>query len=140
MPGSLTTPGRLKARAIAPGPVAFRLMHGVGTQDSFAAQWLACALPCQPLRRGPCGPLSMTRGRCGPLLLHREGLAPSTPGRSPRASHIESARSPNIGDAAPVRDWLFAAKTGLMHCSIASIRSPRRRVLAACAARRGRVR
>jgi hypothetical protein len=32
MPGSLTTPGRLDARAVAPGHVAFRLMHGVGTQ------------------------------------------------------------------------------------------------------------
>src|SRR5215831_15286016 len=36
-------------RAVAPGHVAFHLMHGVGTQDEtlFAAQWLAYALPCQ---------------------------------------------------------------------------------------------
>src|SRR5215831_6365595 len=36
-------------RAIAPGHVAFRLLHGVGTQDEtlFAAHWLAYALPCQ---------------------------------------------------------------------------------------------
>ena len=33
MPGSLTTPGRPGARDDAPGCVAFRLMHGVGTQN-----------------------------------------------------------------------------------------------------------
>src|SRR5436190_19764060 len=40
------------------------------------------------LRRDPRGPLRMTWGRCGSLLLHRKGLAPSTPCRSPGASHI----------------------------------------------------
>src|SRR5262245_28307859 len=36
-------------RDVAPGHVAFHLIHGVGTQDEtlFAAQWLAYALPCQ---------------------------------------------------------------------------------------------
>jgi hypothetical protein len=33
MPGSLTTPGRPDARAVAPGHVAFHLVHGVGTQN-----------------------------------------------------------------------------------------------------------
>jgi hypothetical protein len=33
MPGSLTTPGRPGARDDAPGCVAFRQMHGVGTQN-----------------------------------------------------------------------------------------------------------
>ncbi len=33
MPGSLTTPGRSDACAIAPGHVAFHLVHGVGTQN-----------------------------------------------------------------------------------------------------------
>ena len=33
MPGSLTTPGRSGACAIAPGHVAFHLVHGVGTQN-----------------------------------------------------------------------------------------------------------
>ena len=47
MPGSLTTPGRLGARDIVPMCVAFRLLDSVGTRknSSFAAQWLACALP-----------------------------------------------------------------------------------------------
>jgi hypothetical protein len=35
-----------------------------------------------PMARGH---LRMTRGRCGSLLLHRDGLAPSTPCRSPGA-------------------------------------------------------
>ena len=33
MPVSATTPGRLGARDIAPIRIAFRLMHGVGTQN-----------------------------------------------------------------------------------------------------------
>ena len=49
MPGSPTTPGRPGARADAPVRVAFRDGNGVGTRDygSFAAQWLACTLPCR---------------------------------------------------------------------------------------------
>src|ERR1700741_3159673 len=49
MPVSKTTPGRLGARVIAPIRVAFRHPNDVGTQDegTFAAQWLAYALPCQ---------------------------------------------------------------------------------------------
>ena len=49
MPGSTTTPDRLGACAIAPIRIAFRQQNDVGTRDegTFAAQWLACALPCQ---------------------------------------------------------------------------------------------
>jgi hypothetical protein len=49
MPGSPTTPGRPGARAGAPGRVAFRDLKRVGTRNrtSFAAQWLACTLPCR---------------------------------------------------------------------------------------------
>ena len=49
MPVSKTTPGRLGARDIAPICVAFRQRNDVGTRDegTFAAQWLAYALPCQ---------------------------------------------------------------------------------------------
>jgi len=49
MPVSTTTLGRLGARNIAPIRVAFRQRNDVGTQDegTFAAQWLAYALPCQ---------------------------------------------------------------------------------------------
>jgi hypothetical protein len=47
MPGSTTTPGHADARTIAPVRVAFRPFNSVGSRDqeSFAAQWLACALP-----------------------------------------------------------------------------------------------
>ena len=49
MPGSPTTPGRPGARDTAPVRVAFRVANGVGTRNyrTFAAQWLACALPCR---------------------------------------------------------------------------------------------
>jgi hypothetical protein len=49
MPGSSTAPGRSGARGSALGRVAFRRNDSVGTQEqiSFAAQWLACAYPCQ---------------------------------------------------------------------------------------------
>jgi hypothetical protein len=49
MPGSPTAPGCPGARAAAPRHVAFRLTNGVGTRNSctFAAQWLAYALPCR---------------------------------------------------------------------------------------------
>src|SRR3981189_473626 len=43
-----------------------------------------CA-PLSTLRQYPHGYLRMTRGRCGSLLLHRDGLPPSTPCRSPGA-------------------------------------------------------
>src|ERR1700692_3822627 len=41
--------------------------------------------PLPTLRRRPCGRLRTAQGRCGSLLLHRKGLAPSTPCRSPGA-------------------------------------------------------
>jgi hypothetical protein len=59
---------------------------------SYAAQYLACALPCErftsALADNPC----ITRGRYGSLHLHRDGLPPSTFCRSPDAPvhHIKS--------------------------------------------------
>ena len=48
MPGSRTTRGRPAARHRAATRVAFRWVNGVGTPDeSFAAQYLAYALPCR---------------------------------------------------------------------------------------------
>src|SRR5882762_623552 len=54
MPGSPTTPGRRGPCDSAPLRVAFRVSDGVGTRniDLFAAQWLACALPCQRFTYG----------------------------------------------------------------------------------------
>ena len=41
--------GPTGARTSAPARIAFRYLNGVGTRGftSFAAQWLACALPCR---------------------------------------------------------------------------------------------
>jgi hypothetical protein len=49
MPGSPTTPGRADTRADASVRVAFRENEHVGTRIAqvFAAQWLACVLPCR---------------------------------------------------------------------------------------------
>ena len=49
MPGSSTTPDQKGARNDAPPRIAFRLINNVGIRDKpdFAAQWLACALPCR---------------------------------------------------------------------------------------------
>jgi hypothetical protein len=49
MPGSATTPDPAGTRADAPAGVAFRPVDSVGVRKthSFAAQWLACALPCR---------------------------------------------------------------------------------------------
>jgi hypothetical protein len=49
MPGSPTTPNRTGARTSASARLAFRRTNSVGIRDdcSFAAQWLACTLPCR---------------------------------------------------------------------------------------------
>ena len=100
MPVSKTTPGRLGARVIAPIRVAFRQRNDVGTQDegTFAAQWLAYALPCQRFADALAG-ICADLGRCGSLLLHRDGLAPSTPCRSPGALRFapETDLTPTLG-------------------------------------------
>ena len=67
MPGSPTTPGRPGARDDAPGscclpPSATASAPRIG---SFAAQWLAYALPCQRFADTLADALRMTRGRCG---------------------------------------------------------------------------
>ena len=87
MPGSLTTPDRPGARDGASGRVAFRNIAtasapGIG---NFRGSMAGLCVPLSTLRRGPREHLRMTRGRCGSLLLHRKGLAPSTPCRSPGA-------------------------------------------------------
>jgi hypothetical protein len=57
---------------------------------NFRGSMAGLRAPLSTLRRGPHGQPRMTRGRCGSLLLHRKGLAPSTPCRSPGASHMFS--------------------------------------------------
>jgi hypothetical protein len=59
---------------------ASRFHPGIGFRGSMAG---LCP-PLPTLRRRPYGRQRTARGRCGPLLLHRSGLAPPTPCRSPR--------------------------------------------------------
>jgi hypothetical protein len=86
MPGSTTTRGRHVSRDIDTGRVAFCGTENISTPNlSYAAQYLACAIPCErftsALADSPC----ITRGRYGSLHLHRDGLPPSTFCRSPGA-------------------------------------------------------
>src|SRR5438034_2296890 len=66
-----------------------------------------CA-PLSTLRQYPHGYLRMTRGRCGSLLLHRDGLAPSTPCRSPGALRV----TPKSGHRSIQSACLKGAKAG----------------------------
>src|SRR6266403_3700688 len=71
-----------------------------------------CA-PLSTLRRCPRGHLRMTRGRCGSLLLHRDGLAPSTPCRSPGALRF----TPELGHCSSQSARLKRANNRLMRRS-----------------------
>src|ERR1700675_3916231 len=76
--------------SILPGSRARSGAYGVGTPEkiTYAAQWLACA-PRPTLRRYPRGRLRTAWGRCGSLLLHRGGLSPPAPCRSPGAQVVD---------------------------------------------------
>ena len=92
MPGSLTTPGHLGARDDAPGCAAFRHRHGVGPGIGNFRRLNGWPMR-SPVNASP-RPSRATAhdlGPCGSLLLHRKGLAPSTPCRSPGASPMFSA-------------------------------------------------
>src|SRR5687768_6454632 len=52
---------------------------------------LTVPAPLPTLRRDPRGARRTARGRCGSLLLHRGGLAPPTPCRSPGALLLANA-------------------------------------------------
>ena len=86
MPGSLTTPGR-PALAMTRSDVLPSTICTVSAPRIrlFRGSMAGLCAPLSTLRQYPHGYLRMTRGRCGSLLLHRDGLAPSTPCRSPGA-------------------------------------------------------
>src|SRR6516162_485475 len=92
MPGSPTTPGRPGTRARAPLRVAFRDLNRVGTRDltSFAAQWLACALPCRRFAVTLAGANARLGAEMVSLRLPRGGLAPP-PCRSRGALRLSSS-------------------------------------------------
>src|SRR5450631_1351573 len=68
-----------------------------------------CA-PLSTLRRCPHEHLRMTRGRCGSLLLHRDGLAPSTPCRSPGALRPTPMNRHSLDALACLKGADFVAK------------------------------
>ena len=77
------------ARDCAPVRVAFRVATASAPGTTFFRGSMAgLYAPLPTLRRYPRGCLRTARGRCGSLLLHRNGLAPSTPCRSPGAPTI----------------------------------------------------
>jgi hypothetical protein len=92
MPGSTTTPGRLSARVGALRRVAFRYTDSVGTRKLFsiAAQWLAYTYPYRRFADTLTSDCARLGGRCGSLNLHRSGLAPPIPCRSPGASCVKT--------------------------------------------------
>jgi len=87
MPGSPTTPDHRGTRDRAPVRVAFRDLKRVGAREttSYAAQWLAYALPCRRFVPTLASDDARLGGRGGSLHLPRSGLAPPTPCRSPGA-------------------------------------------------------
>src|SRR2546428_9830637 len=78
---------------------------GIG---NFRGSMAGLCAPLSTLRQYPHGYLRMTRGRCGSLLLHRDGLAPSTPCRSPGALRS----TPVNGHSQDRRACLKGARTG----------------------------
>src|SRR5271163_2448409 len=106
MPGSTTTRGRHVSCDIDTSRVAFCGTENISTPNlSYAAQYLACALPCErftsALADNPC----ITRGQCGSLLLHRDGLPPSTSCRSPGAPVHTWPIATDIAPQPNVRFW-----------------------------------
>ena len=118
MLGSATTPNRNATRDNATPRVAFRVRNPVGVRICFfrgSTARLHDSLPT--LRPVPHGTRRTARGRCGSLHLHRRGLPPPTPCRSPDALRIsrQSTTEPvsNLNRAGvqsvPVR-YRYAAK------------------------------
>ncbi len=99
MPGSTTTPGRLSTCVGALRRLAFRYTDSVGTRNLFsiAAQWLACTYPYRRFADTLTDACARLGGRCGSLNLHRGGLAPPIPCRSPGAPVSKVEMLPNQG-------------------------------------------
>ena len=89
MPGSTTTPGRPDARAGASEHVAFRYTDSVGAAGiRFLSRLNGRNLARSPADASPTSsrtPAARLGADVVSLLLHRRGLAPPTPCRSPGA-------------------------------------------------------
>jgi len=118
MPGSLTTPGRpalaMTRSDVLPSTICTVSAPKIGL---FRGSMAGLCAPLSTLRRDPRGPLRMTWGRCGSLLLHRKGLSPSTPCRSPGASHMSSGFAPRADIVAACRHVRFVSKPAVSNRS-----------------------
>src|SRR3954451_765981 len=94
MPGYVTAPGRSDARADAPDRVAFRPVDDVGARENTLSRLDGWPMR-SPVNASPLAsrPDTHDSGQCGSLLLHCNGLAPSTPCRSPGAPTVVLAYS-----------------------------------------------
>src|SRR5262245_29218120 len=118
MPGSLTTPGRpalaMTRSDVLPSTICTVSAPKLGL---FRGSMAGLCAPLSTLRRDPRGPLRMTWGRCGSLLLHRKGLAPSAPCRSPGASHMLSGFPPIADISGQCRHFRFVPKAAVSNRS-----------------------
>ncbi len=111
MLGSATKPNRDATRDNAAPCVAFGVRNPVGVRICFFRGSMASLHdPLPALRPVPHGTRRTARGRCGLLHLHRRGLAPPTPCRSPGALRI-SRQSWNT-------DTPKLKQTGYFGCSV----------------------
>ena len=125
MPGSTTTRGQHVSCDIDTGCVAFCWTENISAPDlSYAAQYLACALPCERFTSALAGSPCITRGRCGSLRLRRDGLPPSASCRSPGAP-VHPIRKGSIW---PVRravgEWPVFARSGRPESTFRGLRIP----------------
>src|SRR5437763_1076283 len=101
MPGSSTTPGRqvLAYRHLVVLPSALETASAPGNIE-FRGSMAGLCPPLPTLRHRSYERCRTARGRCGSLLLHRSGLAPPTPCRSPgalRVSHAQPRSHVSVG-------------------------------------------
>src|ERR1043166_8140611 len=77
-------------------PSALRKASALGV-CFFRGSMAGLCVPLPTLRPCPYGQRRTARGRCGSLLLHRGGLAPPTPRRSPGARAAKQSRATFAG-------------------------------------------
>jgi hypothetical protein len=121
MPGSVTTPGRPSTCDSLLWRIAFRLANNVGIRNHDYGSMVGWqCIPLPRLRRRPGERRRTARGRCGSLILHRNGLAPYTPCRSPGAL-ANVCHGVNDGAAALLLASPEAAKNMVSYRSRASL-------------------
>ena len=82
--------------SVSPSAVSTASASG---SNAFRGSMAGLCAPLPTLRAGPHGPTRTARGRCGSLLLHRSGLPPPTPCRSPGASGTTFSSLAPIGSS-----------------------------------------